>query len=52
MLGKEIMTLVNEQKQAGYYSYTFNGANLSSGVYFFRMEAGEFVDVKRMMLIK
>ena len=52
VLGKEVMTLINEQKQAGNYAAEFNGANLSSGIYFFRMEAGEFVDVKRMMLIK
>ncbi|MFZ1322642.1 MAG: S8 family serine peptidase [Ignavibacteria bacterium] len=52
VLGKEVMTLVNEQKPAGNYSAEFNGADLSSGVYFFRMEAGEFIDVKRMMLIK
>jgi hypothetical protein len=52
VLGKELMTLVNEQKQAGSYAVDFNGANLSSGVYFFRMESGEFKDIKRMMLIK
>ncbi|MDZ4712411.1 MAG: T9SS type A sorting domain-containing protein, partial [bacterium] len=52
VLGKEVMTLINEQKQAGNYAAEFNGANLSSGIYFFRMEAGEFVDVKRMVLVK
>lgn len=52
VLGKEIMILVNEQKPAGIYTVDFNGANFSSGVYFFRMEAGEFVEVRRMMLIK
>jgi len=52
VLGKEVMTLINEQKPAGNYAAEFNGANLSSGIYFFRMEAGEFIDVKRMMMIK
>ena len=52
VLGKEVMTLINEHKPAGNYGAEFNGANLSSGIYFFRMETGEFVDVKRMMLIK
>ncbi|MCY7361605.1 MAG: T9SS type A sorting domain-containing protein, partial [Ignavibacteria bacterium] len=52
VLGKEVMTLINDQKPAGNYAAEFNGANLSSGIYFFRMEAAEFVDVKRMMLIK
>lgn len=51
-LGREVMTLVNEQKQAGSYAVDFNGSNLSSGVYFFRMESGEFKDIKKMMLIK
>ncbi|MDZ4712790.1 MAG: T9SS type A sorting domain-containing protein [bacterium] len=52
VLGKEVMTLVNEQKQAGSYKVDFNGINLASGAYFYRMEAGEFTDIKRMMLIK
>ncbi|MGB4851298.1 MAG: T9SS type A sorting domain-containing protein [Ignavibacteria bacterium] len=52
VLGKEVMTLVNEQMSAGSYAVDFNAANLSSGVYFFRMESGEFMDIKRMMLIK
>jgi hypothetical protein len=50
--GREIIKLVNEYKQAGYHSVIFNGSNLASGVYFYRIEAGNFVQVKKMLLIK
>ena len=51
-LGEEIATLVNEEKVAGYYSVEFNAATLPSGVYFYRIQAGEFVQTKKMILIK
>lgn len=50
--GREIKTLVNEVKQAGYYSVDFNGSPLSSGVYFYRIQSGDFVQTKRMLMIK
>jgi len=50
--GKEVMSLVNENKTAGNYEVKFNGANLSSGIYFYRINAGEFVQTKRMVLVK
>jgi len=52
MSGKEVMSLVNEVKTAGYYSVSFNGSNLSSGNYFYRINAGEFSATKKMMLVK
>lgn len=52
MLGKEVKTLVNEFSKAGQYEVPFDGSNLSSGAYFFRLEAGDNVDVKKMMLVK
>ncbi|MBK7159744.1 MAG: T9SS type A sorting domain-containing protein [Ignavibacteria bacterium] len=52
VLGKEVMTLINEQKNAGSYEVEFNAGNLSSGAYFFRMQSGVFSEIKRMMLIK
>jgi len=52
VLGKEVMTLVNEPKQAGYYDTEFSGSNLASGLYFYKLEAGSFVETKRMLLIK
>jgi hypothetical protein len=52
LLGREIKTLVNEFKQAGSYIVSFNGSEFASGVYFYRIQAGKFVQVKRMALIK
>ena len=50
--GREIKTLVNEIKQPGRYIVTFNGTEFASGVYFYRIQAGDFVQVKKMVLIK
>jgi hypothetical protein len=50
--GREIQKLVSEVKQAGYYSVDFNGSSLSSGVYFYKIQSGDFISVKRMVLIK
>ena len=52
MTGKEIMTLVNENQNAGRYTATFNGSNLASGMYFYKISAGEFTFVRKMVLIK
>gem|GEM_PF-1674863 len=52
IIGREIKTLVNEVKQAGYYTVDFNGSSLASGVYFYRIQSGDFVTVKRMVLVK
>jgi photosystem II stability/assembly factor-like uncharacterized protein len=53
VLGKEVMRLVNNEfKQAGKYSIEFNGNNLSSGVYFYKIEAGEYKLTKKMLLVK
>ncbi|MCE1164311.1 MAG: C25 family cysteine peptidase [Bacteroidetes bacterium] len=52
VLGREVRTLVNEVKTAGNYSVDFNGAEFSSGVYFYRIESNDFTDVKRMILVK
>lgn len=50
--GRLIAQLVNEMKAPGFYAVDFNGVNMASGVYFYKLEANEFSDVKRMMLIK
>jgi hypothetical protein len=52
ILGKEVATLVNEVRDAGYYTVTFNASKLSSGVYFYRLSANGFSSVKRMAVIK
>jgi hypothetical protein len=50
--GKEVATLVNEVKTQGNYSIDFNAANLSSGVYFYKINSEGFSDIKRMILVK
>jgi hypothetical protein len=50
--GKEVMTLVNKSMTVGNYTVDFNGTALSSGVYFYRLESGSFVETKKMMLVK
>ena len=52
ILGREIATLVNEEKPAGNYSVNFNASNLSSDIYFYRMQAGTFVETKKLTLLK
>ena len=50
--GKEVATLVNEVKTAGYYTVNFNASNLSSGVYFYSLSVNNFTATKKMMLLK
>ncbi|MCC6886307.1 MAG: T9SS type A sorting domain-containing protein [Ignavibacteria bacterium] len=50
--GKEVSVLTNEVLKPGSYEVGFNASHLSSGVYYYRIEAGEFVSVKRMVLLK
>ena len=50
--GKEIITLVNEQLQSGSYEVTFDGSNLSSGIYYYKLESNGLTNIKKMMLIK
>ncbi|OGU82671.1 MAG: hypothetical protein A2W11_03200 [Ignavibacteria bacterium RBG_16_35_7] len=52
ILGNEIETLVNEEKQVGTYELTWNAASLSSGVYFYQLKAGNFIETKKMILLK
>ncbi len=52
ILGKEIATLVNEEKPAGLYEVTFNASPLSSGVYFYKLQSGLFTETKKMLLVK
>lgn len=59
VLGTEVESLVNKEKPPGYYSVTFNGSNLSSGVYFYRLKvypaiggAGSFIETKKMVLLR
>ncbi len=52
ILGNVVATLVNEEKPAGNYEVTFDASKLTSGVYFYSLQAGDFLDTKKMILIK
>jgi hypothetical protein len=52
VLGKEVETLVNEEKPAGQYEVNFDASNLSNGVYFYKIQTGSFVKTKKMILLK
>ena len=52
VLGNEVAILVNDEKPTGTYELNWNAANLPSGVYFYRLQAGNFVDTKKMVLLK
>ena len=51
-LGEGVMQLENEEKEAGRYSVKFNATELTSGIYFYRLQAGEFVETKKMVLLR
>jgi subtilisin family serine protease len=52
VLGNEILTLINEEKSVGSFEVDFNAINLPSGVYFYKLQAGSFVETKKMVLMK
>jgi len=52
VLCHEVALLVDKVQPAGYYQITFNGNNLSGGIYFYRLQTGNYVDVKKMVLVK
>ncbi len=52
ILGQEVQTLVNQTQDAGRYTVRFDGATLSTGVYFYRLQVADFTQVKKMMLVK
>jgi len=52
MLGREVRTVVNEFRKAGMYQVGFDASSLSSGVYFYRIQAGTFSEIKRMVVLK
>ncbi|WP_337873397.1 T9SS type A sorting domain-containing protein [Ignavibacterium sp.] len=51
-LGEEVAELINETKQAGNYEMNFNSVGLASGIYFYRIQAGSFIQTKKMTLLK
>jgi subtilisin-like proprotein convertase family protein len=52
VLGNEVKTLVNEEKPAGTFETEFSGDGLSSGIYFYRLQSGSFIETKKMILLK
>jgi hypothetical protein len=52
VLGNEIATLVKEEKPAGNYEVEFTAINLPSGIYFYRLQAGSFIETMKMVLMK
>jgi len=52
VLGNEMETLVNEEKEQGVHTVSFDASELSSGIYFYRIQAGSFIETKKMILIK
>ena len=52
LLGREIATLVNEEKPSGEYKVEFNGYNFPSGIYFYQLNSGSYLEAKKMVLIK
>jgi hypothetical protein len=52
ILGKEIQTLVNEQLSPGTYEVTLDGSNLPSGIYFYQLRSGEYLETKKLVLLK
>jgi ligand-binding sensor domain-containing protein len=51
-LGQRVATLVNEIQEAGYHDVRFDGSNLSSGVYFYKLQAGSFVQTKKLLMLR
>ena len=52
VLGREVATLVNEPQRPGIYEVIFNASSLSSGVYFYKLTAGNYISTKKLMLMK
>jgi hypothetical protein len=52
MVGKEVVTLVNEEKPAGYYQVNFSSSDMPSGIYFYELKAGSYSEVRKMLLLK
>ncbi len=52
MLGREVAVLVDEKKDPGNYTVTFDAGDLASGVYFYRFQAGSFVETKKLVVLR
>jgi len=52
LLGNKVATLADGEQEAGYKSVTWDASDVSSGIYFYKLSAGDFTETKRMMLVK
>ena len=52
MLGREVANLVNKDLSVGSYTYDFDASKLNSGIYFYQLRTNDFVETKRMTLVK
>ena len=52
LIGEEVAHLIDERKPAGSYTVKWNASNISSGIYFYRLQAGDFVQTRKMLLLK
>jgi hypothetical protein len=52
ILGREVATLVNEEKPAGSYEVQFNSSGMTSGIYFYQINAGDYSETKKMIFLK
>ncbi len=52
VLGREIKTLISGERKSGIYNIAFRAEELSSGIYFYKLEAGDFIQTKKMILLK
>ena len=52
ILGRQVEVLINEEQDVGYYKLNFNAGRLASGIYFYRLQAGDFVETRKMVLLR
>ena len=52
ILGQEVATLIDEKREAGKYLLQFDGSNITSGIYFYRLHAGSYIETKKLILLK
>lgn len=52
LLGREVATLINEEKDQGYHKIIFDGFHLKSGIYFYKIQTGDYIETKKALLLK
>jgi flagellar hook assembly protein FlgD len=52
LLGQKVVTLVSEKQRAGYHQVEWDASGFASGIYYYKVEAGEYQDVKKMILLR